>query len=244
MRALTPAELLTVWEQGRQQSPLQRALLLLTTAGADCSPEHWANLPIGQRDAQLLTLRESMLGPQLDCQLTCPQCQERLELPLTVADIWAEPPVADPESLTLTLDGYTVTFRLPNSLDLVAIDCLPTLEVAQLALLERCLVTARMSEEDCPPDRLPDSVLRAISDRMAAADPQANVQLQLTCPHCHHAWQPSLDIVTFFWQEIDVWAQRLLQEVHQLASAYHWSEAEILALSPLRRQYYLELTAP
>ena len=30
-------------------------------------------------------------------------------------------------------------------------------------------------------------------------------------------------------------------EVHALASAYHWHERDILALSPVRRQAYLEL---
>ena len=36
---------------------------------------------------------------------------------------------------------------------------------------------------------------------------------------------------------------RILREVHTLAAAYGWSEAEILALSPARRRVYLELAA-
>jgi hypothetical protein len=32
-----------------------------------------------------------------------------------------------------------------------------------------------------------------------------------------------------------------LRDVHELASAYGWRESEILALSPQRRQAYLEL---
>ena len=36
-------------------------------------------------------------------------------------------------------------------------------------------------------------------------------------------------------------ATRLLGEVHTLARAYHWREAEILAMSSRRRQAYLEL---
>jgi hypothetical protein len=47
--------------------------------------------------------------------------------------------------------------------------------------------------------------------------------------------------VSFFWQELDDWADRVLRDVHELASAYGWPENEILALSPRRRQCYLDL---
>jgi hypothetical protein len=63
----------------------------------------------------------------------------------------------------------------------------------------------------------------------------------LTCPQCAHQWQAPLDIVSFLWSEVHAWAIRLLREIHELASAYGWSEAEILALSPWRRRAYLEL---
>jgi hypothetical protein len=76
---------------------------------------------------------------------------------------------------------------------------------------------------------------------MAEADPQANVQLAITCPVCSKHWQAGFDIVSFFWNEIDAWAHRLLQEVHTLASAYGWREADILAMSPWRRQCYLAM---
>ena len=36
-------------------------------------------------------------------------------------------------------------------------------------------------------------------------------------------------------------AKRLLMDVHLLARAYGWSEAEVLALSPARRRFYLEM---
>jgi hypothetical protein len=48
------------------------------------------------------------------------------------------------------------------------------------------------------------------------------------------------DIVSFLWTEIAAEAKRLLREVHILASAYGWREADIFSLSPLRRQFYLE----
>jgi hypothetical protein len=67
------------------------------------------------------------------------------------------------------------------------------------------------------------------------------VGLHLSCSACGGAWDRPLDIGQFLWDEISAEAHRLAREVHALARAYGWSEAEILGLSPRRRQLYLEL---
>ena len=92
-----------------------------------------------------------------------------------------------------------------------------------------------------PPDRLPAAVLQAVAAAMAAADPQGDVELALRCPACGHVWPAAFDIGSFFWAEVDAWARVLLSEIHTLASAYGWREADVLALSPWRRRCYLEL---
>ena len=76
---------------------------------------------------------------------------------------------------------------------------------------------------------------------MADADPQADVRLAVTCPSCGTGWEVPFDAGSFLWSEVEAWARRTLLEVHQLAAAYGWSEAEVLALGPRRRQAYLEL---
>ncbi len=76
---------------------------------------------------------------------------------------------------------------------------------------------------------------------LAEADPGAELLLELLCPACGHAWDEALDVASFFWAELDVQARRLLREVHVLARAYAWREADILALSPRRRRLYLEM---
>jgi hypothetical protein len=88
---------------------------------------------------------------------------------------------------------------------------------------------------------LPESVVSAMAEQMAQADAPADIQLALTCPVCGQHWQAIFDIVSFFWSEIDAWAYRTLRDVHCLAAAYGWREADILALSPWRRQFYLEM---
>jgi hypothetical protein len=49
--------------------------------------------------------------------------------------------------------------------------------------------------------------------------------------------------MSFFWNEIEAWACRVLHDVHTLAGAYGWSEREVLRLSPTRRQMYLEMVS-
>jgi hypothetical protein len=102
------------------------------------------------------------------------------------------------------------------------------------------LKAQRAGHEISGTDLSPET-LNAISERMAAADPQANLELALACPACGEAWNSALEIVSFFWSEIHAWATLLLQEVHLLASAYGWREAEILSMNPARRQTYLDL---
>ncbi|MGH8523199.1 MAG: phage baseplate protein, partial [Gammaproteobacteria bacterium] len=75
------------------------------------------------------------------------------------------------------------------------------------------------------------------------ADPQSNLQISLTCPACGHCWEALFDIVFFLWAEINHWAERTLRAVHLLARAYGWREADVLAMSPTRRQMYLGMAS-
>jgi hypothetical protein len=83
--------------------------------------------------------------------------------------------------------------------------------------------------------------LNAIATAMSEADPQALIEIALECPACAHRWSNVFDIASYLWREVDTWAHRTLQDVHQLARAYGWREADVLALSPNRRRSYLEM---
>jgi hypothetical protein len=110
-------------------------------------------------------------------------------------------------------------------------------------LLARCVLDARdASGEKVSAELLPSHVAAAIAREMAVADPGADVELDLTCPACEHRWQAVFDIAGFLWKEIQAWAQRALRDVHCLARAYGWREADVLALTPTRRQIYMELS--
>jgi len=243
MRALSAPELLEVWERGNVQSPVHRALLLLSAACPEASADSLTKLSICERDARLLTLREWTFGAQLIGIATCPDCHERLELTFDVADIQVTPDSEPTGEMTIDVAGYDVRFRLPNSLDIDVITDHKDVDRAREELLENCLLSVHRNGEEISSDHLPASLVEAIVERMAEADPGADVQLALSCPSCRHQWHAAFDIVSFFWSEIDAWVHRTLQEVHVLAVAYGWREADILAMSPWRRQFYLKMVS-
>jgi hypothetical protein len=242
MKALTPSELLEVWEYGLSAPLLEWALRVICAFHPGTSPQTHASMSIGQRDACLLRLREQTFGPGLRGLCDCPGCGEGMEMALDVADLLVDAPPEMEASQWLKFDAFDVRFRLPNSLDLstVAGSCGDNLEESRL-LLRQCLMEARCQEKRVGFDALPAIVLDAVAEKIAQADSQADIQLELICPACSHHWQAAFDIAAFFRQELNGWAKRLLHDVHTLAAAYGWSEGAILSLSPARRQAYLEM---
>ncbi len=252
MATTSTAALLDAWEHGRDASPGERGVILLGVAHPEAPLSALSDWPVGRRDAALLAFSERLFGPRLPAQAHCPRCAALLELEVDVARLAAVVPreLADP--FVFRSAGFRVTYRLPNAGDLAALgrrttdrdDAAPT----NRWLLDRCIVAVEHGEatDDAEPDaQAPAEIAAALeselTETIAAADPLAEIALELACPDCAAAWSAPFDIVRFLWSEVDAWAARILDEVHILASHYGWSEADILALSPQRRQNYRDL---
>lgn len=245
MRAPTAAELLCVWENGLRQGPIDRALGLLEAVYPDQPAETLAELSIGERDAHLLWVREVLFGPRITSTTLCPRCSERLEWESEVAELCVDEGRASTAELYVEAETYRLKFRLPNSHDLAALsDGKDGSNERRTQLLERCLTEASTPEgEALRIEQLPEAALQAIVREMDRADPQSNLLTSLTCPSCGHCWEALFDIVSFLWAELNNWAERTLRMVHLLARTYGWREADILAMSPTRRQIYLEMVS-
>ena len=219
--------LVACWELGRRRHPLDRALLLYAAGAPEEDPESLADRPLGRRNAALLRLRRSLFGDALKSCVDCPGCGERLEFALS-ADALLER--AAGHALTHAQLG-NMRVRLPTTRDLASVAAETEESHAARKLLER-LVDTPAGESGFSDEEL----TRALD----AADPCLDLTLDLSCPACNHAWSAPFDVPAYLWEEIDVRARRLLDEVHALASAYCWSEEQILALSEERRRAYLE----
>lgn len=245
MRPPTVLELLTVWENSIDQTLLQKTLNLLSLACPEIDSDSVARLSIGERDARLLLLREWLFGPQLINMADCPECSMRIEWNTDIKDIRLQPIQQQQNTkreFSLDVDEFSIRFRLPNSFDILTVFANGAEQPATPSkLLTLCLLETQCNGEVCEVNELPDRVLEALSHRMEEEDPQADIRMNLSCPHCSHQWEVQFDIESYLWTEINRWTERILQDVHILANAYGWSEHDILNLSPVRRQTYLNM---
>jgi uncharacterized protein (UPF0212 family) len=242
MRALSASELLYAWERAAGLPLAGRSLVLLSVCAADASIDALARLTIGQRNARLLELRVAMFGVELATVTECPVCRERVEAGFS-ADRIRGADVSLPEICTCEVADYVVQFRLPNSRDLESLSHITNVDDARIALIDRLVVGAARRGEIVSARSFGDEVVTALGAEMDRLDPNADIRLSFECPHCAHRFDAGFDIGSFLWAELDAWAARMLGEVHELASAYGWSEHDILEMSAARRQAYLHLIA-
>jgi hypothetical protein len=226
---------ISAWERGLTQHALDRALTLVSLLHPDASWGDLASLPIGRRDARLLSLHEAVFGARLRAVADCPECGQQLEFQITTQQLLAGLPRDDSSDPTqeIAFGERRVRIRPLNSLDLAEAARADNEDQARARLIERCLVdsSTQLTEEEC----------EALSARLLELDPGAEILIKLRCPACRHSWRSLFDTAAFVWNEVAAEARRLLQQVHELARAYHWTETAILELSPQRRGYYLAL---
>jgi hypothetical protein len=210
------------------------------------------SLTVGDREALLLHLRSITFGDRMPCALTCPSeaCRERMALELFASKLLLVPYACphDWQDASFEIDGkqYQVRMRVPNGLDqeLLAEWARTRVTEAEDLLLRRCVQSVfAESETPLPVEEMSAELTEKIASQMAAWDPQAEILLSLQCPTCGHLFTAELDSGAFFYQELRGHIPYLYREVHQMARSYHWSEAEILAMTPKKRSLYLNLLA-
>jgi len=234
MARLTDAQLLAIWEAGVRQSPVERALTILAAAHQRPVAE-LAALTIGERDALLIDVHEQTFGGALDAVVVCPACGTALECVFHTTEIRYPKPLGP--TAAIAIGAVEVLMRPPTSADLLRALSADHEEPA-VALARACLVAP------CEPHDLllrSADFLRQAGDRLAALDPQSDIVIDCRCESCGE--QPSVifDIGAYLWAAIRDRARGLLIAVHDLASRFGWSEADILAMSETRRLAYQDL---
>jgi hypothetical protein len=144
-----------------------------------------------------------------------------------------------PVEATIEVDGVQFHLRPVNSRDAALAAGCESVAAARATLLARCATPAAGRRGAA--DRLPEAARSAISARIAALDPHAEMLSDLLCLECGQSWQGVLEVIHFFWNGVRTEARRLLQEVDALARAYGWRENDILSMSPTRRRLYVQM---
>jgi hypothetical protein len=233
MRTLSGADYLDLWERGCHLHPLDQGLLALSAALSDSPRENVADWPLGRRNQALAELRCLCFGPRLQGWISCPQCEEKLEFQMDARTMVAQDKGERRPSDSVEVNGHR--FRLPTTRDLALAAKEEDPHAGVARLLNGCCLDTQ------EPASWSDEEIERIGDCLASADPLSELRVSLECAECGTRWDETLDLVAFLWKEVEARAKRLLLEIHTLASAYGWSESEILSLSDHRRAAYLEM---
>jgi hypothetical protein len=233
--------MLALWDAGQDRSLSARGLALLEASAPGQPAAELAGWPVGTRDAALLTLHERLFGNAVDGWLKCPACDATIDVAFRTSDVRA--PAASVAVVDVDVVGFRVQARLPHSADLIAVEAEADPARAERALFERCVVAAEHDGQPVTAADLPAAAVTAVGTALTAADPQAEILLDLACPECAATTVAPFDIAVQLWARLDHWARAMLAAVDAIAARYGWSEAAILDLTPRRRQAYLDLIA-
>ena len=220
MPGLSAAVTLDLWEAADGLDATPRSLMLAAAEGAGppVPVDELERLPLGRRDARLLRLRGALAGGTLDATAACPECAEQVEFAVGAEALVAradEPAPPEP----LVSDGFVVTWRPPDSSDVAAAAAAGDVAAAERVLLERCVTAVTGPDGEVGGSDLPPNARAAVARAMAAADPLAEVLVELACPSCGAAFVADLDLGEFVFAELRGRAERLLRAVDALARA-------------------------
>lgn len=187
----------------------------------------------GERNRRCLDLHRRLVGRDIEAQAVCPHCRADIEFVVPVATICEQPPAAAHVILEVGGMPQAGRFRLPRMADL---DRLPR-DLDERALAQ-CLADACRVEGE---GLLPPEALTRLAEMFEQADPLAALEIALTCAECSTDFAVPVEPADLVAREIDRLVDRMLREVHLLASAYGWSEDQVLAIPAARRARYLAM---
>ena len=258
IRALSGADEMLLAELDETTLPATRASLLLANTVqsiGDLNPvttQTVRQLTVGDRERLLLALHAISFG-RLDTTVRCPSadCGELLELPLEAHELMqsgAPAATALPleHDIDITLHGQAVhvRFRLPTGADqeMAAREALQDVDSAAARLLSACIIEAtRRDAMILEPASVLGTLRAPLEKALSQLDPAAQIGSSVACPVCNTRVDVLLDAFSLLAAELR-YTESILVEVHRLACAYHWTEAEILGLPIQRRRRYLALT--
>ena len=239
MAAISNEGLLRAWESTLDEQALRRGIALLAGYRAEDvgSVAQWS---VRARDRALYDLRRELFGDEAAAVATCPRCAEQLEVPLDLSIL--RPPASDVLPAPVHAGGYVATVRMPTTVDLLSINDAADEESALATLVARCVESMRGPDgQEYSLDAVPSPVRSLLRLHLAELLDDVDIELELICASCGRAFAAPFDITPFLLREVEAWAAGTIRDIHQIARAYGWDEATILALSPRRRQAYLDL---
>lgn len=186
----------------------------------------------------LLAVERASGGARAEIELRCPHvdCGETMAIDLDLERFVLpdQPPRFDVE----VTPGVRACVRLPSGNDQLRWSALATCAVPQR--LARELVETINGESLSRSADLAEDWFEPLAAALEERDPLTALRLAAQCPACGAPVAAEFDLEAHLLESAAARQARLLDTVHRLARGYHWSERDILALAPSRRQQYLD----
>lgn len=206
-----------------------------TVGGLTVSEELVRSLSSGDRLYLVLQL-EALIDPSPKWLTSkCQDCGELIQFQINPATMPIKPAGKSYPESSLSLSIGDVQLRVPSGADEEHLASVAQSEKNALEILLERLVDTSLPGQSA--NQLNTEDIKLIDMTLDEMSPQPTVSASIVCPYCDHQQQVAID--NYAW--ITSSTQRLDEEIHTLATHYHWSEKEILSLPRNRRSRYLQL---
>ncbi len=187
-------------------------------------------LTVYEFEMLLLHVRQMVLGDRVLAETVC-SCGQPVDIDFRISDYLNHRVPREGRNLApgkelrwFVSPESGIEFRLPTAGD--------QMEVATEAdpvrtLIQRCVRPAEGAGQ-----------IRRCMELLA---PPMSGLLKGCCPHCRKTTRVLFDVPSFVLRELGAQAALIYEDVHLLASRYHWSEEHILGLPRMRRMEYAEM---
>ncbi len=232
---------LTLAETAVSDAPLPRRVTLVLSGSlahvgqVRAAPEMVERLAIADRQFLMRQLARVLGCDTLWLAPTCDACGRPFDVEIEQSRLPAKEAAASFPFATTETSWGRCRLRVPSGADQEAATAIPDDRAAVRFLARNCVL-------DAIPEtifELSDADVAVIERALENAAPEVATIAQSVCPECGHANSVYIDPYACLTGD----AGTLWDDVHEIASCYHWSERDILSLSRQRRHTYLRRIA-
>jgi hypothetical protein len=224
---------------------------------SEISVDSVRDLLVVDRDYLMIKLRQITFGDKVEAIFTCPKCLSKIDIDFCLSNLHSERVNGACLEHKVELSEHAayiddkgvshavIQFRLPTGADqeVIADANSDNANDELIQLLARCVTrigTITQTDEEFLAS-LSTKTRAEIAKKMTEVAPGVDREMSAKCPECSHGFVAAFDISSYFLAELRNRLKCLYQEVHTLASSYHWAEREILDMSRKKRLRYVEL---
>lgn len=196
---------------------------------------------VSERLQGLLAIANASTGASTAAVAVCSNadCREQIELQLGLSSFADEEPANQFD--WLSPDDEKISCRLPTGQDQLAwqnhTQAGQDAQNNDESWLAKRLIEDRSKQST--PVQLPDTWIDSLGVALNAADPLTALDIDVSCPFCHQSLRVDVDLEHLLIEGLRLQQRRLIEQIHRLASSYHWSESDIASLPRWRRERYL-----